>query len=77
MQIVEVRRDAVAQPMAEMRDWLDAHHIEPKVFKLTIGTNCVVKGGTLFHKPLIGTCLAKPYSMRSLLSRNHSDSFLL
>ena len=42
MQIVEVRRDAVAQPMAEMRDWLDAHHIEPKVFKLTIGTNCVV-----------------------------------
>jgi hypothetical protein len=41
MQIVEVRRDALAQPMTEMRSWLDAHHIQPKVFKLTIGTKYV------------------------------------
>ena len=41
MYIVEVRRDALAKPMAEMRAWLDAHHIELKVFKTTIGTKYV------------------------------------
>jgi len=35
MYIVEVRRDALAQPMSEMRAWLDAHRIEVKVFKTT------------------------------------------
>jgi hypothetical protein len=41
MYIVEVRRDALAQPMGEMRAWLDAHRIDLKVFKTTIGTNYV------------------------------------
>jgi hypothetical protein len=36
MDIVEVRRngDGIAAEMNEMRDWLDAHRIEPRLFQL-------------------------------------------
>jgi hypothetical protein len=37
MNIVEVRRngDGIAAEMNQMRDWLDAHHIEPLSFQLS------------------------------------------
>ena len=44
MQIVEVRPsgDALAGRMAEMRDWLDARRIAPKLFKMGVHSNSVV-----------------------------------
>jgi hypothetical protein len=44
MHIVEVRGDgdALAGPMAEMRDWLDARRIAPKLFKMAVHSNIVV-----------------------------------
>ena len=44
MHIVEVRRDgdALAGPMTEMRDWLDAHSIAPTLFKMSIALRNVV-----------------------------------
>ena len=44
MHVVEVRHDgdALAGPMAAMRDWLDAHRIEPSLFNMSIGSKSVV-----------------------------------
>ena len=44
MQIVEVRHggEALAGPMAEMRDWLDARRIAPKLFKMSVHSNGIV-----------------------------------
>ena len=44
MHIVEFRHsgDALAGSMAEMRDWLDARRIAPKLFKMAVDSNSVV-----------------------------------
>ena len=44
MHIVEVRHsgDALAGSTAEMRDWLDARRIAPKLFKMAVHSNSVV-----------------------------------
>jgi len=44
--IVEIRRqgDALAEPMAQFRTWLDDQHIQPSVFRFSL-----FAGGTIFR----------------------------
>ena len=42
MHIIEVRRDGVAGPMAEMRNWLDARRIAPRLFTMSFKDKAVV-----------------------------------
>ena len=46
MHVVEVRHggDNLVAPMNQMRNWLDAKHIEPVVFRLSL-----IPGGTVFR----------------------------
>ena len=46
MYIVEVRLggDGLAQPMADIRTWLDHQRIQPSVFRISL-----MPGGTIFH----------------------------
>ena len=46
MYIVEVRHngDGLAEPMADIRTWLDHQRIQPSVFRLSL-----MPGGTIFH----------------------------
>ena len=46
MYVVEIDRDGdeLAEPMAEIRTWLDHRHIEPSVFRLSL-----LPGGTIFR----------------------------
>lgn len=44
MHIVEIRRagDRLTEPMAAMRNWLDVHQIEPKLFQFSTMPDGVV-----------------------------------
>ena len=46
MHVVEVRRDGdgLAEPMADIRTWLDHQRIQPSVFRLSL-----TPGATVFH----------------------------
>ena len=44
MHIVEVRRDGLAEPMAQIRTWLDHERIQPDLFRLSLAA-----GGTIFR----------------------------
>ena len=46
MYIVEVRHDGdgLAEPMADIRTWLDHQHVQPSIFRLSL-----VRGGTIFR----------------------------
>ena len=46
MYVVEFRHDGdgLAEPMADIRTWLDHQRIQPSVFRLSL-----MPGGTMFH----------------------------
>ena len=46
MYVVEFRHDGdgLAEPMADIRTWLDQQRIQPSVFRLSL-----MPGGTIFH----------------------------
>jgi hypothetical protein len=63
--VVEIHRegDVLAGPMAEIRDWLDAHHITPKLFRMSIpGSGVVFR--LEFHTEVEARAFAAAFGVR-------------
>lgn len=69
MHVVKLHRegDALAGPMAEIRDWLDARHIAPKLFSMSIAGSGVVFR-LEFHTEVEARAFAAAFGSRALNS---------
>ena len=59
MYVVEFRHDGdgLAEPMADIRTWLDHQRIQPSVFRLSL-----MPGGTTFHLEFKGASDAEAFA---------------
>ena len=49
--------DGLAEPMEQMRTWLDNEHVQPSVFRLSL-----IPGGTVFRMEFNAICEAEAFA---------------